>query len=121
MIPQERVKLTGIKIRTKYEDRALDPIKDCLINRETMSLIYTLKHGLPLFEFKAYATNIICYRISEYFARECYFQQLKTNQEHLVYCNILSSFHDRSEFDIDEIHNVRDKWNRKKKVTLLSD
>ena len=37
------------------------------------------------------------------------------------YFNILSAFYDRNEFGIDEIHNVADKWYKKKKASMLGE
>jgi hypothetical protein len=38
-----------------------------------------------------------------------------------VYFNILSKFYDRNEYGIDEIHNVADKWHRKKKASIMGE
>lgn len=102
-------------------DRALDIVKDALLGKEKFNMTYVVHEQLPESNLKAYGQSVNFYRLGEYFSRPAYYEQLKTVKGGQSYFNILSAFYDRNEFGIDEIHNVADKWHRKKKASMLGE
>lgn len=96
-------------------------IRDCTVNQEIFFTIGLLAHNhLPVEVFPPVVTPFIVARINQTFASRNYVQKLREQASgESKYFNILSTYFERDEFNIDELELTREKLISRRKETLL--